>query len=303
MPTAPSFGVVSYKQDKRQIIKFGGLAIPQFGGTLSYIDLNDQISYFAGDIQIDNTHVQNVAAQKTWLGGGTWIGKDYVGRKIDIPMIFDETGGISFANAKAQLTQADEQYLTFDNVTGIRARVNGFERSHFLTDRDPNYQGGGYLIETTIQFLSKNPYAEDLSSTTVNVGAVSGSVSPGTANNFTAAYSGQVYTPPVYTLTIPNTNTVVINSLTLQNLTSGETLSVTFSPALTANTTHTVVMDASAFTVTQDGAFAAPAGSFPQLYPNIPAPGNNSMRLTLVTASGTTTGVTFSYTYTNRWEI
>lgn len=301
MPTAPSFGVTAFKQANRQIIKFGGLA-QKVGGTMTYIDLNDQVNWFAQDIQIDNSHIQNAATQRTWLGSGSWTARDFVGRKVDIPMVYDETNGTSFAQAKANLAQAGEQFLTFDNVTGLRCRLNAFGSSHFKDARDDKYQSGGYLIDTSLQFLSKNSFAEDLSSTTVNVGAVAGSVSPGTANNFTQSYSGGFFTPAVYTLTIPNTNTVTISSISLANTASGETVALAFSPVITASVAHTVVIDCSQFQASLDGAFVAPSGSFPMFYPTYPSPASNTMVMTII-ASGPTTGLTLSYTFTNRWEF
>lgn len=130
---------------------------------------------------------------------------------------------------------------------------------------------------------------------------LSGSVSPGTSTSWTFPYAGSVRTNLLFQLNIPNTNTVVINQLILANTMSGETLTITFGPPLAANTAWTITIDTAAFTVTDNlGNSHDISGSFPMLYG--PAGQNNPITATVITASGTSTGVTLDSKWFSRWE-
>jgi len=83
---------------------------------------------------------------------------------------------------------------------------------------------------------------------------------------------------------------------------SGEVLTLNFSPALTASTTHVLTIDTDAYTVKdQNGTSYDPLGSFPKLYP--PAGTANTFTATVTTGSGTSTGITLSASFNNRWEV
>jgi hypothetical protein len=294
---APQFGRTTYGWAKRGIIKFGGMSVPVVGGTMSYIDLNDAVYYYAQDIDISGTHIKNTAMQKTWLASGVWLSQDFVGRTVRIPMKYDETGNggsaQSIAQAMGQLSQAGEQYLTFDNATGLRCRFDGWSKRNVLFE-----DNNGYGWDTELIFQSRNPFFEDLAATTQSVGAVSGGIG-GTDNNYTISYVGAAFCAPVYTITVPVGNTQAITSMAMKNITSGETLSAT--TPVPANQAHTVVFDSGLMTVTIDGVQQVFTGSFPMLYPAIPPPQSNSMRLT-ITAAGATTGITLSVSFTPLWE-
>ena len=291
---APQFGRTTYGWAKRGIIKFGGMAVPVVGGTMSYIDLNDAVYYYAQDIDISGTHIKNTAMQKTWLASGVWLSQDFVGRTVRIPMKYDETGNggsaQSIAQAMGQLSQAGEQYLTFDNATGLMCRFDGWSKRNVLFE-----DNNGYGWDTELIFQSRNAFFEDLAATTQSVGAVAGNGD----NNFNVSYVGAAWCSPVYTITIPIGNTQAITGFVLKNITSGETLTATV--AVPANQAHSVVIDSGAMTATLDGVQQVFSGSFPMLYPAIPPPQTNSMRLT-INSAGATTGITLSISYTNRWE-
>lgn len=297
---APQSLTTAYGWATRGVVKFGGLPLPVVGTTMSYIDLNDTVYYYTHDVQIDGTHPRNTAAQRSWLGQGVWLSQDFVGRKITLSTTYDEAGNggtaQSIAAAMGQLTQAGEQYLTFDNITAVKCRFDGWSKRSLNT-----FDGRGFVWDTELVFQSRNAFFEDLSSTTQSVGAVSGGVG-GTDNNFNISYAGAVYVRPVYTLTIPSGNTRTISSIVLKNLTSGETATVAFSPVITSGVAHTVVIDSDGMQALLDGVQVPITGSFPNAYPSIPPPQVNSMRLTITSAVGATTGLTFSLSYTTRWE-
>ncbi len=122
------------------------------------------------------------------------------------------------------------------------------------------------------------------------------------ATAFSVTYSGSVWAEPVWTLTIPNTNTAPIASFQLANTMSGESLLATFPGNLAASTSWTITIDtANSLVADQSGKGYDVVGSFPLLYP--PAGQANAMAATLNAASGTPVGVTIAGSVTNRWLL
>lgn len=293
----PTFLQTPYLWDQRQIVKFGGLPIPVWGTVMPYQDLNDCISWICvSGPKIDNSHISNAASQLAWRGKGVWTVQDFYGRKLRLPVYYSEAGaGIPFSRAKANLTQSGEQYLTFDNVTGLLVRVNSFGESDFVTDAPE--APGQYLMKTTLEFLSRNPFPQDIAATT----AGPFTLNLNSAAPFTAACGGHVYAEPVYTFTIPSGNTSNITKFTLTNTDSGD--SVFFINTIRSGVGHTVVIDSSALTIAIDGKGIAPNGAgFPMMYPNIATGGSPTNHFTLTTVGGTGT-CTLNMSWHHKWEL
>jgi len=193
----------------------------------------------------------------------------------------------------ALLEQAGQQQLTFDNATAILANFDGLQGRSMIKNFPPFYWA------FQLVFLCPEPYFRDLSPTTY-MNAVA--LSSGSATNTNVTYLGSVWAEPVYTLTIPNTNTAPIASFTLANSMSGETLVATFPGGLAASTAWTITIDAGALSVTdQLGRGYDVAGSFPFLYP--PAGQVQQISATLTPSSGTATGCTLTAVAANRWLL
>jgi hypothetical protein len=131
---------------------------------------------------------------------------------------------------------------------------------------------------------------------------LAGSSGAGSQTVFSIAYQGAVKTRPVWTIKIPASNTVTITQLKLQNTNSGEVLTINFTTPLAALTTWTITIDTDAYTIKdQNGTLYDPVGSFPKLYP--PVGTANSFTATVITGSGTSSGVTLDTTFTKLWEV
>lgn len=291
MPT-PQFLQTPYRWHQRQIVKFGGLPVPVSGVTLPWIDLNDRLAYFAVEgPKIDNSHISNKASQLSLRGKGVWTAQDFVGRKIRLPVYYDETVGVPFSQAKAHLTQTGEQYLTFDNVTGLLVRTNSFAETDFLTDAPD--APGQYTHKAMLEFLSRNPFPQDMTATNYGPSTITNNY-----NSMAISYAGMVYAEPVYTLTFNTATTVT--QFGINNTTSGEAFSVLLgAPATGVN--HTLIVDCTQFTVTLDGVPLAPVGSFPLLYPGFPPPFTNTLQAKMVSSGGVSG--TLNIQYFNKWEI
>lgn len=294
--TQPSFLTVpDLRYGHRQIIKFGGLPRADTGVVQPFIDLNDADSWFANLITIDGNHISNKSSQLNWRGKAVWTAQDFIGRKITVAANYDEGNaagyfgaGTSYPAAKGVLTMAGEQYLTFDNLTGIRVRLNSFAQAKPLVPMPP------YLWDAPLEFLSRNPFAEDLGGSTVITPpmAVGGSVSA-TSPNPTIVYGGAAYGEPIVTITAPS---AVITGVQVQN-TTYPNLNVTAAFTVAATT---VTIDSTLFAIIADLGLSselglAPVGTFPLLFP-----GNNVI-YAAVQSGGT--NCTCSISYASKYEL
>jgi len=295
-PTAPAGG--AQLTGTPTICQFGNQPLPNGQGALGWINLNDLTNWQLQDFQADASFIKHSTGRRLWRAKGVFLGQDAAERVITLPMRYHEVVG-PLGAALAQLSQAGQQYLSFDGVTGILCKYAAARRRTLLVKSYPLYWG------FDLDFLAPTPWFGDLVATTPTGSpfALAGSVSPGTATNFTVTYAGSVFTEPVFTLTVPITNTVPIVSLTLENTMSLETLSIVFPGNLAASTAYTITIDCGAFTIVdQNGTSYDPGGTaFPMVY--APAGQANPFTATLVTASGTSTGVTLGASFVNRWEI
>lgn len=272
--------------------KFGSLALPNGQGTMTQVNLNDLTKWFWQDFAGDDDYIQLTPGQLVWRGRGVILGRDRRSRIILLAQRFIEGSAGDFGAAKALLSEAGQQQLTFDNSTAILANLSAVKGEHVVK------RYGALQWDCTLEFLCPEPFFRDIAATSVSPVALNS----GSATTFSVAYAGSVFAEPTWTLAIPNTSTAPIASFALSNTMSGETLSITFPGNLAASTNWTITIDSSAFQVTDAGGTAYDVGgSFPMLYG--PAGQSNSMSATLTPASGTATGCTIAASYTNRWML
>ena len=285
------------------IVKFGNQALPNGQGTMSYVNLNDRLSWFCqafgGSQGFDYDNHQLTLGQMAWRGRAVWLGEDWGPWRFQIPFKYDENatfGGTPtpLGAVLSQMAMAGEQLLTFDNATGLPCKFSK------IANRKMDIMSFPALWSFDIEFIAKSGFFQDFTSTAyISSLALNGS---GSATNQNVTYQGSVWAEPVYTLTIPNTSTAPIQSFSVANTMSGETLTVVFPGNLAASTAWTITIDAGAVTVTdQSGKSYDMGGSFPRLYG--PAGQVQQISATLTPASGTATGCTLSMTATNRWLI
>lgn len=275
---------------------FGGRAIPGSGVVMTALDLNDKAAWTTQEF-IPKPTVTVDTLRQNWRGQSSRLGGDSSPLKLDIKFVFNEqAAGRVFALDQAKISQAGEQWLTLNATQQILAEYLDLQPTLLRPGSGTKVYGG------TLTLLARKGYAEDISASSFGPQALGGSTGAGTQTNFSIAYAGSVLTRPVWTLTIPNTNTVTITSFALKNTLSGETLTLNFSPALLANTAYTLTIDCDAYTIKDgSGNNYDPSGSFPKLYP--PAGTSNTFTATVVTGSGTSTGITLSASYNSHWEV
>lgn len=270
--------------------------MPGSGVILPNLDLNDKITWYAKELVAKPTVIITTARQN-WRGQSSRIAGDRDPLAIDIPVIYDESGASRLlATDQAKLSQSGEQWLQINATQHVLVEFANLQTSLQRTG------SGSKVYAGTLSFLARKGYAEDITASSLAPQALAGSISPGSQTNFSITYNGSVLTRPVWTLTIPNTNTVQITGFKLQNTLSGEVLTLIIPTPLAGSTSWTFTIDTDNYTVTDQAATVYDfTGSFPKLYS--PAGTANTFTATLITGSGTSTGVTLSASYTNRWEV
>lgn len=281
----------------KYIATFGGQALPNGQGTLSAINLNDRVNTFAfygGGMESNDDNVQRGFAQVPYLGKGLWTYDDFGQRVIAIPSYYVEDGTHFLGQFLAALSQAGEQQLTFDNLTYIPVKYAG------TSGRKEEVGRKGVWFYSLV-FAARVPWFADIAATSATPWNPITTDSGQTAN---VTYAGSVNCEPVWTLTVPNTNAVAINSFQLQNTMSGESLTVNFlsRAALAALTAYTITINCAAMTATdQNGNAYDVSGSFPMLYG--PAGQVNALKAIVTPASGSSSGLTVAYSIHPRWQI
>lgn len=282
----------------RVICKFGGKPWPGTATNMTQLDLNDGSAWtLLGLPVIEGAKSLNLAAIR-YRHRSKVLGRDTGPKSLEIEVAYSESGGgTSVQAAKAKLTQAGLQYLTFDNATQIEAELAG--------DPVPILERGfpAWTWLMLLEFLCPEPFARDISATTPTPTALSGSTG-GSTTSFNVAYPGGVFCEPTFTLDIPITNAVAIASLVLKNTLADpdQVLTLLFNPALAASTHWVLTINSETAKVTDAaGKEYEWSGTFPLL---LPAGGaNNTFQAILTTASGTSSGVTLAPSYYSRWEV
>jgi hypothetical protein len=273
--------------------KFGSLALPNGQGTMTQVNLNDTTKWFWQDFQGDDDYLSLTVGQLAWRGKATLLGQDRGARVLSLPMRFVETAAGDFGAAKAVLTEAGQQQLTFDNSTAILASLRAIRGTVLVKRYSP------FAWDCSLEFLCPEPYFRNVASTTY-MNAVA--LNSGSATNTNVTYAGSIFTEPVFTLHIPVTNPATTASFVLQNMMSGDSLTITFPGNLAASTLYDITIDCANKSVTsQLGVAYDVTGTFPLFYP--PAGTVQQIRATLTPASGTETGCTLTAVATDRWLI
>lgn len=275
----------------RIICQLGGLALPNGQGTMATYDLNDSVSWFLQDLPEVTMSRSIGLSQLAWRARGVYVSDDFAAKKIVLHQLYYESSTATpLAYAKAQLSQAGEQYLTFDNATRILVKLSDWGTPASRRKFQP------YLWDLDLTFTCREPWFKDISATT------SSTALNATTTSFSIAYSGSVFAEPVWTWTIPSANTATISSFALGNTLSGETITATFPTPLAASRATTVTIDCSGFTVKKDdGTSYDVSGSFPMIYP--PAGQSNTFATTVTPATGTASTSTLAWSFNNRWDF
>ncbi len=289
----PTYAIVSGKV----VCKFGGRPLPIIGTTMGYLDLNDKTNWRLRDFKTKSS-LSRAYAARPFQARAVPQSSDAAPKVITLTSIFDEVGGSTLASQKALLEQSDEQFLTFDNVTGTLCRLVDYGDPSTIQTFPP------YLWNLALQFLALDG-TQDLSVTTVAPFAVSGSTGAGSVTNFNVTYAGSVKGRPTFVFTVGATNPATISQIKLQNTTptGGEITTVNFSPVLAASTAWVITIDCDGWHIT-DGAgneYDQAGGAFPQLYG--PVGTVNAYSFTVVTGTGALSNSTLGATYFNRWVL
>lgn len=291
----PQWLTVPWLGSTRGVLKFGGKPLPLIGTNMNYEDLNDGVSWFVENITKSKRRIHGIKPY-IYQEESAFIFEDSEPRTVRLTTRFDESSGLAFSQKVARLSQAGEQWLTMDNLTGLSCK--------FVSEGNPVLVTGGispYMFKTDLEFISAASYALDLSPVTVAPFAVVGSSGAGTATSFNTTYDGSVRARPVFTFTIPVGNTATISQIKLQNTLTGRILTVNFSPVLPASTARVITIDTGTWQISDGaGTLYDPIGSLPVLAP--PAGTVNTWSFTVVSNIGTT-GLTLGYSYYNRWEF
>lgn len=170
--------------------------MPNGQGVQSYINLNDQGSWFTQDYEVGNAVRVMGFGQQIFRSKGVWLSDDFVTRTIKLPMIYYEGSdrggsGNPLGQMIAQLTQCGEQYLTFDNSTGVLCRLKGYGNRRLIRPFPP------YLWQLELEFLARIPWFQDL--TTSSMSPITVVVPPNSAPTATVASGGSLATG-TYTL-------------------------------------------------------------------------------------------------------
>jgi hypothetical protein len=271
--------------------RFGGRALPNGQGTLSYVNLNDWTSWFLQSVDIEIAQTLTLGAQ-LWQGQSVNLGADFPPAVVRLSMEYREAVA-SLGTALGALAVAGDQYLSFDTVTALPVRFSAASNRQAVM-----YAPALPRWSLDLEFSATQQFWQDLTPTAI--GATT--LNSGTATPFNVTYAGSVFARPVWTLTIPNTSTATIAGFTLSNVTAGQTLSLVFPGNLAASTSWVLTIDSGAFAVRDAGGRPYDVGgSFPNLYG--PAGQVNAMSATLTTASGTATNCTISGSVTPRWLL
>lgn len=285
----PTFATTS--NPTRIICFFGGQPLPNGQGTLSNIDINDSVSWFLQDLPEVTMSRKIGISSLAWRSRGVYVSDDFAAKKIVLKQLYYESSTATpLAVAKAELSQAGEQFLTFDNATQILVKLADWGKPASRRKFQP------YLWDLDLTFTCREPWFKDIAATTASYAFGNGTAST------TITYAGSVFAEPVWKLTVPASSTATIASFSIKNSMSTETLSVTFPTALASATAHTVTIDSTKFTVTDENSKAYDvSGSFPMIYG--PANQAQTVATTVTPGTGVVSGVNLVTSWNNRWDF
>lgn len=297
-PPAPFSGsagfgtIASGRWRQLGVVRFGGCPVPVMGGALPLIDLNDGSSWITKDVVPQRGNRSLTTAQQAWRNKARYLSDDFGAATIKVAFQYDEQPtGVGLEAAIAPLLNSGEQWLTFDDITAVKVRTKNVTSSRVVT-------AAPYFHEGELEFLAVEPWFQEMAQTQSNGNGLSGNTVTVAAN-----YLGSWYAEPVIVVNKAASDTSVLNSVTVSNVTSGEGVSVTLSPTAAGGATITV--DSSTLSAGDaDGNSFDFTGAFPMVYPFPGAYINpNTLVVQVGVASGTPSGVTVDVRYTTRWVL
>jgi hypothetical protein len=170
---------------------FGNASLPNGQGTLGWVNLNDFTNTFLLDFRTDDDNRQIQISQLLYRAKGAYTSDDFSQRVLTLPMRYQEDATHSAGRFLAQLSQAGEQQLTFDNATNIPVKYKGI-RNRRLVRRFPPY-----LWEFDLEFVAKTPWFQDNASTSISSVAI---INTPTVTPTGTALAGGALTAGTYTL-------------------------------------------------------------------------------------------------------
>src|ERR1700687_2812826 len=100
----PQWTLTPWQWSQRGVLKFGGKPLPLIGTNMTYLDLNDTVSWFTENISVDHKKLLGLKPL-IFTGESVWISEDAGPKTVKVKTRFDESGGIPFAQHKALLSQ------------------------------------------------------------------------------------------------------------------------------------------------------------------------------------------------------
>lgn len=175
---------------KGRIVRFGGRSLPNGQGTMLNLDLNDWSSWFLQSISKESRQ-DLVLAPVTWRGKSVYLGGDFPGASLVLSMEYREVSA-PLGVALAKISQAGEQWLTFDSATAVLARYQGISnrREVMVAPAVPRWA-------FDLTFALREQWARDLAA--ANLSAVNLIYAPTTAPSGAVAAGGALATG-TYTL-------------------------------------------------------------------------------------------------------
>jgi hypothetical protein len=194
------------------VAKYGNVALPNGQGVMAYVNLNDGVNTFLDAFASDDDNRLVGLAQLLYQGEAAYTSDDTGPRVIHLPMVYWDDATHFLGAFLAQLEEAGEQQLTFDNATYILAKCKGMAGRALRRKFPP------YPWNIVLEFIAKSGYFQDAAATTATPW---NPITVDAGQNANITYAGSVWCKPVWVLDVPVGNAVAINSFQLRNTMSG----------------------------------------------------------------------------------
>lgn len=155
---APAFGFGAQILGSPTICTFGGLALPNGQGTMPTVSLNDTLTWFLLDVSIDHQNRAIGIQPQVARAKSVYVSDDFLNKTITLTLRYFETY-FSLGQGLAQLSQAGEQRLSFDNVTYILAKYRGSRTPKLIRKFAP------FIWEVQLEFICREPWFKDINAT------------------------------------------------------------------------------------------------------------------------------------------
>jgi len=138
----------------RLIARFGGAALPQGQGTMTWQDLNDLTTTYMNAVALGEGKIVNGTKPLLWRSKGVYLNRDFQEKRLPMSIMVDEAGGTPINNLKAVLSQAGVQDLTFDNATYVSCVLDKWQAKQVRTYRP-------FRWNVDLEFVAAEPWAKD----------------------------------------------------------------------------------------------------------------------------------------------